>query len=172
MAFGDPWPGYAGSYVWEGNNIVWRSSTGGDTYGRWYQENQDARTQREHGTYYADGGGFKRHWYGDHSCSNNCVWIGCDRNSYLNDSDAAADYVKNMELYNQAINSCSAAASCTTKTGEFTIGVTYKDDKGNNNTINFPLVSSGVDSATLPSRGEGNTGSPSGSESLFLIQMN
>lgn len=171
MAYGDPWPGYAGSYAWEGNNIVWRSSTGGDTYGRWYQENQDARTQREHGTYYADGGGFKRHWYGDHSCSNNCVWIGCDRNSYLNDSDAAADYVKNMELYNQAINSCSAAASCTTKTGEFTIGVTYKDDKGNNNTIDFPLVSSGVDSATLPSRGEGNTGSPSGSE-IFIPDTN
>ena len=159
-------PGYNGRYVWKNGNIVWE----GSGYGRWYEEFEDARTRGDHGHYNVYSG-FKKADYGDGDvCADNCYWSGCSANSYLNESDAAKDTVNNMKKYNQAIASCSGSASCTTKTAEFTIGIDYTDTAGEDHTVDFPLASSKVDSAKLPSHGEGFSGTTSGTE-IFIPEL-
>lgn len=147
-------------------SIVWV----GSGYGRWYQEFEDARTRREHGDYNVYSG-FKKNDYGNgNHCQDNCYWSGCSDTTYLNESDAAQDTINNMKIYNQAIATCSAAASCTTKTAHFTIGVDYTDTDGEEHTVDFPLASSKVDSAKLPSHGEGFSGTTSGTE-IFIPEL-
>lgn len=172
-------PGYSGSYYWSGNSILWKSSQGYSTYGRWYFENEDARTRREHdyyhvsgiGKYLPDYKGFKRqNFSGNTLCQDPCYWTGCSKNSYMNDTEAANDYIKNLNAYNSAKNTCEAGVSCTTKTGTFTIGVDYINGDGDTVTVDFPLSSSGVDNATLDSHGEGSNGSTSGTE-IFIPEL-
>ncbi len=159
-------PGYVGRYEWQNGSIVWV----GEGYGRWYQEFEDAKTRSDHGTYNVYSG-FKKEDYGNgNHCQDNCYWSGCSTKSYLNESDVADDIIDNMKKYNQAVATCSASASCTTKTAEFTIGVDYTDTDGNKHTVDFPLSSSKVDSSKLPSHGEGFSGSTSGTE-IFIPEL-
>lgn len=159
-------PGYTGRYKWQNGSIVWE----GEGYARWYQEFEDARTRNDHGAYNVYSG-FKKEDFGNgNHCQDNCYWAGCSTNSYLNEEDAAQDTINNMKKYNQAIATCSASASCTTKTAEFTIGVDYTDTDGNKHTVDFPLSSSKVDSSKLPSHGEGFNGSTSGTE-IFIPEL-
>lgn len=159
-------PGYSGYYAWQNGSIVWV----GSGYGRWYQEFEDARTRSDHGNYNVYSG-FKKNDYGNgNHCQDNCYWSGCSDTTYLNESDAAQDTINNMKIYNQAIATCSAAASCTTKTAHFTIGVDYTDTDGEEHTVDFPLASSKVDSAKLPSHGEGFSGTTSGTE-IFIPEL-
>lgn len=172
-------PGYSGRYEWSGNSIVWKGN--GTTYGRWYQENEAWRTENEHDysgyvgnggrhKYLPDSNGFKRQNFYNSLCQDPCYWSGCSKQSYLNDEDAAQDTINNLEKYNQAIATCTAAASCTTKTAHFTISVNYTDGKGVSQTKAFPLESSGVSDATLPSHGEGTVPSPGGTE-IFIPEL-
>lgn len=159
-------PGYNGYYAWQGGTIVWI----GEGYGRWYQEFEDARTRADHGNYNVYSG-FKKDDYGNgNHCQDNCYWSGCSDRTYLNESDAAQDTINNMNIYNNAIATCSAAASCTTKTAQFTIGVDYTDTDGEKHKVDFPLASSNVDSAKLPSHGKGFNGSTSGTE-IFIPEL-
>lgn len=159
-------PGYSGHYEWQNGSIVWV----GSGYGRWYQEFEDYRTRTEHGDYNVYSG-FKKNDYGNgNHCQDNCYWSGCEANEYMNEADAAQDTINNMKIYNQAIATCSAAASCTTKTAEFTIGIDYTDTDGKDHTVDFPLASSKVDTAKLPSHGEGFSGTTSGTE-IFIPEL-
>lgn len=71
-------------------------------------------------------------------CDDDCWWSGCSGNVYLNPGYASDDYEKNIELYNQAVNACKAAASCSTSTATFTISADYKNGSGNKITVDFP----------------------------------
>ena len=165
--FSEEFPGYDGRYQWENGNIVWQ----GDGYARYYEEFENERTQNDHGTYNVFSG-FKKHVYGDGSvCQDNCVWTGCDESQYLNPEDAAEDTVENMKKYNQAISQCQASASCTTKTAYFEISVDYTNGDGNEVTKSFPLESSNVDQATLPSFGSGQDDPRTGTE-IFIPDTN
>ena len=146
-------PGYAGTYGWSGGKIVWNHSGNSATYGRWYEENQDGKTRGDHGTYIATEDGFKRHRYtnGD-TCNDPCQWTGCTRTQYLNGKNEQDSYDRNLKLYENALRSCQASASCITKTANFEISVDYlhADDSGNTvkTEIEFPASSltSGDDS--------------------------
>lgn len=172
-------PGYNGHYAWENGAIVWVSAgTFGDghTYGRWYKEFEDARTRAEHGDYNAYSG-FKKNDYGNgNHCQDNCYWSGCSDKSYLNETDAAQDTINNMNKYNNAIATCTAAASCTTKTAQFTIGVDYTDTDGEKHKVDFPYTGSDTkpgtlpSTAKLPSHGNGFNGSTSGTE-IFIPEL-
>ncbi len=163
-------PGYAGRYEWQGDSIVWVGD--GTTYARWYQENEPDKTYNDHGDglhkYSPDTNGFKRERYSYGLCRDNCYWTGCSKDDYLNDEDAAKDMITNLNLYNQAVASCQASASCTTKTAEFTIGVDYTDNDGKSHTVDFPIDTG---TATLPSHGSGETASPSGTD-IFIPDTN
>lgn len=173
-------PGYDGEYYWSGNSIFWRSHQSYSTYGRWYQENESGRTSREHdyyhvggiGKYLPDYKGFKRQNFTNNVlCQDPCYWTGCIKGqSYMNDTKAAQDYINNLNEYYRAKDICKAGASCTTKTGTFTIGVDYINEHGKTVTVDFPLSSSGVDHATLDSHGEGSNGSTSGTE-IFIPEL-
>ena len=59
------------------------------------------------------------------SCTDSCSWKGCtDKYTYLNQKQAERDVDKNLEKYEELKKECTAAASCTTTTAEFTISVT------------------------------------------------
>lgn len=164
--YSEAFPGYSGRYKWQNGKIVWE----GEGYGRWYQEFENDRTCREHGSYNVFSG-FKKAVYSNGShCQDNCYWSGCSEYTYMNEEDAAQDTIDNMKKYNAAISTCSAAASCTTKTAEFTIGVDYTDTDGEEHTVDFPLASSSVNSAKLPSHGKGFSGSTSGTE-IFIPEL-
>ena len=184
VEYANPFPGYDGRYDWQGDSIIWNHAGEKSTYARWYLENEADLTYNQHdfndlklpisyypNIYYVAGAdGFKRANYSTGTCNDPCSWTGCSKDSYLNDEDAAKDSIKNLDAYNAAIATCSAAASCTTKTAHFTISVDYTDGKGKKQTKEFPLSSSGVSSATLPSHGEGVTSSPSGTE-IFIPEL-
>lgn len=71
-------------------------------------------------------------------CNDECWWDGCSGDVYLNPGYASSDYEYNIGLYNEAVNKCKAAASCSTAVTTFTISVDYKDGAGNNVTVDFP----------------------------------
>lgn len=58
---------------------------------------------------------------------------------YLNPNMAKDDYENNKDIYVDAVKKCRAAASCTTKTAEFTMQVKYKDkDTNKEYKVDFP----------------------------------
>ena len=81
-------------------------------------------------------------------CYSTCYYIGCDNGEPLNNSDVEGDYEADLNEYNEFINTCSAKASCSTKTAEFTIKVNNKtkDKPNEDNWINY-------DAATLRNTG-------------------
>ena len=81
-------------------------------------------------------------------CYSTCYYTGCDNGEPLNNSDVEGDYEADLNEYNDFISSCSAKASCSTKTAEFTIKVNNKtkDKPNEDNWINY-------DAATLRNTG-------------------
>lgn len=175
-------PGYAGRYEWNASigRIVWMPSGRRDTYGRWYQENKDAVVRATHGNYLMGWGvfpdmgiaqeGFRRQIYTTGPCKQDCRWIGCSNNQYWNAEDAADDTIRNWQIYEDAVASCNASASCTSKTAYFTISVDYTHDvdgKEVEETVEFPVDTSN-NQATLPSLGESQDNTTVSGEDIFL----
>lgn len=174
---------YEGKYEWEASagRVVWKSpGINGifGSYGRWYGENKPAVVEATHGiTYCVFGnmkypawqGGFRRSFIGG-ICQQDCKWLYNSKHEYWNAEEAQADAQENMRIYNTAQASCEGAASCTTKTAKFTISVDYTDTDNKEHTIEFPYSSSKVDQATLPSHGDNETKSPSGTE-IFIPEL-
>ncbi len=81
-------------------------------------------------------------------CYSTCYYTGCDNNEPLNNSDVEGNYETDLATYNEFISTCSAKASCSTKTAEFTIKVNNKtkDKPNEDNWINY-------DAATLTNTG-------------------
>ena len=62
---------------------------------------------------------------------------------YFNPEDAQADFDRNKEIINTALNECKAGATCTTKTANFTFDVSYVDgENGQQTTVHFPYSTS------------------------------
>lgn len=129
-----------GCYYTSGGTILW--SPGSSYAGRWYSKNN--RAPGSDYTPFSDG--FYRHNYGGGEyCHDTCWWQmeECSGgNYYLNPKIAEEDYKANVEEYNKLVKACTGAASCSTKTAEFTMSVDYSTGK-EKKTINFPA--SGVD---------------------------
>lgn len=163
-----------GYYYRDNNGVIhWQAGTHHYTeYARYYFSSlsEAQRTVRDDyecgtGSYYAgDGcnhfyspknGGFK--WSagwdkgGNKSpvswCNNQCEYLtdGCDNNAKLNKSDVSNDYKEDLEDYTDFINDCTAKASCSEKTANFTIKVNNKTKDNNENWIDY-------DTATITNR--------------------
>ena len=105
-------------------------------------------------------GGGKARWYNNHSwgignkaeytvikngiprrqnCKDNCYWVGCKGDVYLNPGDNEEDEKHNVEVYNNLKKQCESYVKCNTTTGEFTISVSYLEKgKAEDTWINFP----------------------------------
>ena len=126
-----------GCYVWDDNKIKWKAGT--SARGRWY----NVKNYHWERGYYADSNGIKRRRRADGtSCQDVCWWEGCKKGQYLNPKTHSSDVKANNAKYKAAVTECKAAASCTTKTAEFTISVNYKTKDKNGaikvNKIEFP----------------------------------
>lgn len=155
---------YYGCYYKSGGKMLWasyrRNQSGetGVTYnrsdlGRWYidtgydiwnlgdNDGNICNPQTALRCYVADTQGILRRNYRNSGlCDDVCSWR-TDQCSgqYLNPGTALKDYEDNVNRYNAAVNSCAAAASCSTSTAEFTISVDYTDkDTGTRETVSFP----------------------------------
>lgn len=132
--------------------------------------------------YVPDGSGFCRHDYGGgRICQDDCWWSGCSGNVYLNPGYAEDDYEANMAKYQDAIDQCNAAASCSTSTAEFTISVDYTDGESRVQTIEFPYsgntpIKDTANPSTITNnnstllRSQGCYDSPATSENLYLVE--
>ena len=129
-----------GCYTKDSNgNIEWTAGSspirGGE--GRWYSEHEGGTYHNGH--YILDSRGFWRRLYENGNlCQDSCSWGGCSGDVYLNPGMAAKDYERNIELYNEAVTSCKAKATCSTTTAEFTISADYTPEGGKEININFP----------------------------------
>ncbi len=122
------WNNSTGCYVRSGGSITWQ----GSGPGRWYGGSCPS------GYAVFEGNGICRHDYGNNDhCHDICWWSGCD-GQYINPVFPQKDYENNKEIYKQAVNQCSAAASCTTTTAEFTIKVDYTKGNGTSSELVFP----------------------------------
>ncbi len=165
-----------GKYTWSNGKIIWQQGKGGrwTQYARYYlsspskaQEtinhdelnvsyNAGKKVKGERRYYSPTSGGFKTWTFyktdagatGGAACDYDCSYVGCSSTDKLNPDDVKGDYDKDMKIYNQFINECSAKASCSTKTAEFTIKVNNKtkDKPNEDNWINY-------DAATLTNTG-------------------
>ena len=101
--------------------------------------------------------GFYRRDTGSGHCSDQCSWEGCDgEETYLNPGYITKDTEKNLEIYEDAVAQCTAAASCETTTATFTISVKY-DTTTTAKELNFPYETKGVDSDYVKSPAKGNS---------------
>ena len=163
-------PGYAGKYKWNGNVIYWENSGTSETYGRWYSYgSRDQRTRSDHssGAYHAADNGFKREVYGNDDCDDPCEWTSCSKDTYLNEEEASKSYSHNLQIYNNALSSCQAAASCTTKTAYFEISVDYLHANESGNIVKENIKFPASTQASLPSGDNQTTSSPQGTN-IFL----
>lgn len=142
-----------GKIYWREGDCYW------DKYSRWYLLTPERanRTLRDDKTYgpgdyrygsyihYNPVAGFKR--AAEYKCSDNCYFKGCGENDYLNAGEADKAYETDANEYDDFASKCSAEASCSTKTAEFTIKV-------NNKTTDNPTVDNWItyDSATITNR--------------------
>ena len=158
-------------YRWDGNQIIWDNGLNGgndirDTSANvcgsnWhYSKSPDSCTTdsvwhrtHEWGTY----GPYSRYTATgipkEASCTDNCYWIGCrDGGLYLNKETAEKANEKNVADYKALVESCKAAASCSSTTAIFTISVDYKytddHDKTQIGTIDFPYSKAKTDRET------------------------
>ena len=141
-----------GCYYWKDGYITWEKGT--KDFGRWYYASNYCSYRSDCGPggalatdmYYADAKGIRRANYGSSVCQDVCVWQGCSKNSYLNPTEANDDYAQNIKAYNKAVSECKAAASCTTKTAEFSISIKYDTDTDGDGTrtvnkVYYPFTS-------------------------------
>ena len=146
MANAIPTGGY---YTRSSNGTVIWVSTGpvrsrfNSTYAQWYIDHRYylavVEDEKNGGPYFADANGFKRKDYGKYNCNGICSNIGCGANTYLRSETAQSDYSENLQAYLTAIDKCKAAATCTTKTANFTMTAEYTDSSNKNITINYPI---------------------------------
>ena len=156
---------HQGCYVVDGGQIKWYSYA---TYkegehvwndvsrlGRWYILNdhlnrysaEQIKEKLRQGTFVVDKNGFFRQDFGESLCTDVCKWnaLSCPTNTYLNPGTAQSDYDNNKVLYDNAMSSRTAAATCSEKTAEFKISVKYDAKTGDTiqtKTINFPYETS------------------------------
>ena len=171
-----------GCYLYSGSSgIKWESTTGRDIAGRYYGGGCPSG--------YIPGGNAGRtagicyHDHGSWICNDRCSWQGRDRckGKYLN-YGFATDYVvdgkvvrkgditSNIETYIAAVKTCNAAASCSQRTGEFTINVDYtKTGENTKTTIYFPYTKSNDANTKDTVRSRGTTAGYGGS---FLTNKN
>ena len=128
----------AGYYTTDENgNRVWVKTR--NTYARYYKDYEYSRTISDSQSgywhdssgalyYYPDDYGFKRAYYGGSSCYDSCYFHGCSVESYLNKEELEKERTEILKARQSAIAECSASASCTTKTANFTMSVNYKHD--------------------------------------------
>lgn len=163
-----------GHYEWVNGEIRWISGNGGNwtKYARYYflSANETANTINQDSLnmsagngrrinneirYYSPIQGFKRWTHytrgttsGDAACEYKCKYIGCSSGEKLNPDDVDGKFEEDMGVYEQFVNECTAEASCSTKTAEFTIKVNNKtkDKPNKDNWINY-------DAATLKNTG-------------------
>lgn len=147
-----------GHYEWVNGEIKWISGSGGHwtKYARYYflstnetvnTINQDAENMsygqgkqiNNEKRYYSPIDGFKK-WTsytignssGSAGCEYSCKYVGCSSKDKLNPDDVKGNLKEDQAIYEQFINECTAEASCSTKTAEFTIKVNNKTkDKPN-----------------------------------------
>lgn len=153
-----------GRYEWDSEgHIIWNPAYN-FTYARYYSMKQKERTIGEdyvsngspssnscedHGSkgscYSPRENGFKRNRYGDTDgdgqidyCHDPCHWTGCKKKTWLNPEDAEENYARNLKIYKEAIKTCKASATCTTKTAEFIMKTSFEDKSGVKHTIDYP----------------------------------
>lgn len=164
-----------GHYEWVNGQIKWISGNGGHwtKYARYYflNANETINTINQDSInmsagngrlmngyerrYYSPIDGFKKwthYTQGTYSgiagCEYQCQYLGCSAGEKLNPDDVKGSFEDDMDVYEQFINECTAEASCSTKTAEFTIKVNNKtkDKPNEDNWINY-------DAATLTNTG-------------------
>lgn len=157
--------GDTGYYYSKNNQIKWqRGEYYWTKYARYYFSNQEIaeRTIKDDkdkgmiGTWYnpdnafhlylADDEGFKKsagirsgdNISGTTWCTDECEYVGCDpKTQKLNKSDVNGTYQKDLEDYNNFVDSCNAEASCSTETASFTIKVNNKTKDKKENWIEY-----------------------------------
>lgn len=122
--------------------------------GRWYYFNSGYRDLSPYATgktSYKEGEtvikayGFYRRKHYDSAgnfvglCDDNCYWYGCDKGQYLNPGTAGDDAERNIEIYEEEMKKCQAAASCTTNEAEFSISAEYDTVNYNGEPENKPV---------------------------------
>lgn len=164
-----------GHYEWVNGQIKWISGNGGHwtKYARYYflNVNETLNTINQDSInmsagngrlmngyerrYYSPIDGFKKWTHytqgtysGTAGCEYQCQYLGCSAGEKLNPDDVKGSFEDDMDVYEQFINECTAEASCSTKTAEFTIKVNNKtkDKPNEDNWINY-------DAATLTNTG-------------------
>ncbi len=164
-----------GHYEWVNGQIKWISGNGGHwtKYARYYflNANETINTINQDSInmsagngrlmngyerrYYSPIDGFKKWTHytqgtysGTAGCEYQCQYLGCSAGEKLNPDDVKGSFEDDMDVYEQFINECTAEASCSTKTAEFTIKVNNKtkDKPNEDNWINY-------DAATLTNTG-------------------
>ena len=113
-----------GCYYRVGKKIYWVSDTG--MAGRWYRDSNYTLRYTANGgeTYQVDSRGFYYAIYSSgYPCKDKCSWTGCSKSSYLNKSNAKAAADKAKDAILDAIDSCSAKATCSTEKSEYTITI-------------------------------------------------
>ena len=164
-----------GHYEWVNGQIKWISGNGGHwtKYARYYflNANETINTINQDSInmsagngrlmngyerrYYSPIDGFKKWTHytqgtysGTAGCEYQCQYLGCSAGEKLNPDDVKGSFEDDMDVYEQFINECTAEASCSTKTAEFTIKVNNKtkDKPNEDNRINY-------DAATLRNTG-------------------
>ena len=60
------------------------------------------------------------------NCTENCYWVGCSGDVYLNQKTAEDDNASNEQTYQKLKDSCEKHVKCSTETAEFTISVDYR----------------------------------------------
>ena len=111
-----------GCYYRSGDSILWT----GSKIGRWYRLSGYDTHYYGNESYFNDKG-FLRADYGGSECNDECTWVGCsDKNQYLNPQQARADAQENYKTIKNALDSCSAAAKCSTSQSSYTIKIDTK----------------------------------------------
>ena len=155
-----------GHYEWVNGQIKWISGNGGHwtKYARYYflNANETINTINQDSInmsagngrlmngyerrYYSPIDGFKKWTHytqgtysGTAGCEYQCQYLGCSAGEKLNPDDVKGSFEDDMDVYEQFINECTAEASCSTKTAEFTIKVNNKtkDKPNEDNWINY-----------------------------------
>lgn len=146
--------------------------------GRWYIDSQyhnwvKACDWNEYGykAYTIDQGGFVRGQYGNASshstCDDTCRWKSEDcEGQYLNPAEIVTDYKQNLTTYEAVRSECAGAATCSSRTGTFTISINYKTNE-KDVTVDFPYSS--IDKDSISSKGDNNEGKDTSADKYSTI---
>lgn len=134
-----------GSIKWSGQKGHFgRGGVGVYAPGRWYWHHNWGIAG--HSYYVPLNDGFYRADQGNGTyCHDSCSWGGCAWNKYLNPGQDDIDWVRNRDVYNEAIRKCQAEATCNTTTTTFEISASYNratDENGSTEkvVVHFPYT--------------------------------